>query len=273
MFGFGKNKKKSKKAKILEELMKAAEPNLPGALELGYGDGSNQTNERDHIQYTPRFYSSDFFYFRQRTDTMSHYHRFDCFAKHALLWKDGMWKLHASTSLCGSGDTVLPMPLEDYLNTVLPKLAKEWQDLYTRKSHQCTLHLPTIEYKTNTNEMWFELYEIEIKDLFIVSSNAGPVYQEYVKRVLDNHILRGKYKDAKYKLTDNETTAIWDEETYLAHAAEIEAELENNHKLLVARLDEKKQRDASDREFKAGLAAFIEQSENHAMQSVAQGGI
>lgn len=273
MFGFGKNKKKAKRAIILSELMQAAEKNLPGTLELVYGKGSNQTNERDHIQYTPRFYSSNFFHFRQMTGAMSHYLRFDCLAKHALLWKDEMWKIHASASLFGSDDTVLPMPLEDYLNTVLPKLAKEWQDLYTRKSHQYTLHLPTVEYKPDTEELWFELYNITIKNLFIVSSNTGPVYQEYVKRVLDNHILRGKYRDAKYKLTDDETTAIWDEETYLAHAAEIEAELENNHNLLVARLNEKKQRDASDREFKAGLAAFIEQSENHAMQSVAQGGI
>lgn len=273
MFGFGKNKKKSKKAIILEELIQAAGQNLPGVLELVYGKGPKQTNERDHIQYTPRFYSSDFFYFRQMTEAMSSFNRFDCLAKHALLWEDGMWKIHASTTLFGSGDTVLPMPLEDYLNTVLPKLAKEWQDLYTRKSHQCTSHLPTVEYKPGIDEMWFELYDIKIKDLFIVSSNAGAVYQEYVKRVLDNHILRGKCKDANYKLAGNETTTIWDEETYLAHAAEIETELKNAHTRLIARLDEKKQRDASDREFKAGLAAFIEQSENHAMQSVTQGGI
>lgn len=273
MFDFGKNKKKAKRAIILSELMQAAEKNLPGTLELVYGEGSNRTNERDHIQYTPRCYSSEFFHFRQMSGTMPSYRRYDCLAKHALLWEDGMWKIHASVTLFGSGDTDLPMPLEDYLNTILPNLAKEWQDLYRRKSHQYTLHLPTVEYKPDTEELWFELHNITIKNLFIVSNNAGPVYQQYVKRVLDNHILRGKCNDTKYNLTADETMYIWDEETYLAHTAEIEAELENNHNLLVARFNEKKQRDASVREFKAGLAAFIEQSETHAMQSVVQGGI
>lgn len=257
MFGLGKNKNNKINMSVkLSELMHSAEKNLPGKLDLVY--------DENDIQYTPHCYSSDFFYFRE---FMAHWHRYDCLSPHRLICIDGEWKISAESTLFGHGKGNL-MPLEDYLYKVLPGLANEWQDLYRKESQLYSLHLPTVEYKPQTDEIWYEFDDIPIKELYLFSCGAGPEYQEYVKRVLANCILRGKAKDSAYNLAGNEKTTLWAEETYMSHAAEIDADLKKIHETLVESVKEKNKKDQETRKFNTALHAFIKQAETQAMLSV-----
>lgn len=257
MFGLGKNKNNKINMDVkLSELMQSAENNLPGKLDLVHDD--------EYIQYTPYCYSSDFFYFRE---LMAHWHRYDCLSPHRLICIDREWKISAESTLFGHGKGTL-MPLEDYLYKVLPGLANEWQDLYSKESQLYSLHLPTVEYKPQTDEIWYEFKDIPIQELYIFSCGAVPEYQEYVKRVLANCILRGKAKDSAYNLTGDEKTTLWAEETYMSHAAEIDAELKKIHETLVESVKEKNKKDEEARKFNTALHAFIKQAETHAMLSM-----
>lgn len=257
MFGLGKikNNKINMGAK-LRELMQSAEKNLPGKLHL--------VHDEDYIQYTPLCYSSDFFYFR---DLMGHYHRYDCLSVHRLICIDGEWKIYAQSTLFGQGNVNL-MPLEDYLCKVLPGLANAWQELYSKESRLYSLHLPDVVYNPQTDEIWYEFNNIPIKELYIFSCGAVPEYQEYVKRVLANCIISGKAKDSAYNLTGDEKTTLWAEETYMSHAAEIDAELKKIHETLVESVKEKNKKDEETRKFNTALHAFIKQAETQAMLSV-----
>ena len=245
----------------LSELMQSAENNLPGKLDLVHDD--------EYIQYTPYCYSSDFFYFRvfYFRELMAHWHRYDCLSPHRLICIGREWKISAESTLFGHGKGTL-MPLEDYLYKVLPGLANEWQDLYSKESQLYSLHLPTVEYKPQTDEIWYEFKDIPIQELYIFSCGAVPEYQEYVKRVLANCILRGKAKDSAYNLTGDEKTTLWAEETYMSHAAEIDAELKKIHETLVESVKEKNKKDEEARKFNTALHAFIKQAETHAMLSM-----
>lgn len=257
MFGLGKNKNNKINMGVkLSELMQSAENNLPGKLDLVHYD--------EYIQYTPYCYSSDFFYFRE---LMAHWHRYDCLSPHRLICIDREWKISAQSTLFGHGEGIL-MPLEDYLYKVLPGLANEWQDLYSKESQLYSLHLPTVEYKPQTDEIWYEFKDIPIKELYIFSCGAVPEYQEYVKRVLANCILRGKAKNSAYNLTGDEKTTLWTEETYMSHAAEIDAELKKIHETLVESVKEKNKKDEEARKFNTAIHAFIKQAETQAMLSM-----
>ena len=131
-----------------------------------------------------------------------------------------------------------------------------------------SLHLPDVVYNPQTDEIWYEFNNIPIKELYIFSCGAVPEYQEYVKRVLANCIISGKAQDSAYNLTGDEKTTLWVEETYMSHAAEIDAELKKIHETLVESVKEKNKKDEERRKFNTALHAFIMQAETQAMLSV-----
>lgn len=262
---------------VLIQIIQNAEKVLPGRLEIVYGPNSFDT-ERDHLKFTPREYSSKFFMYRDCDGTDEHWRTYDFLRQHRLVWTRDTWMIEgvcrfsARMAALWRREPVETVPLAEYIED-LRSFADAWNQLYTKKrSLYGFASLPDAEYRRDTGECWYRLNDITVAQLYIILGSASPEYVEYARRVLDVHILNGRCKNREYALSDSEKVELWDEETYMAHTAEIETQLGKDHAKSADSLKEKIARDAETAEHAARLADFIKEAETHATGSLAEKG-
>ena len=265
---------------VLIQIIQNAEKVLPGRLDIVYGQGSFNVNaEKDHIQFTPREYSSKFFMYRDcdGTDTgtlESHWRTYDFLRPHRLVWVRDTWMIEGvcrhspRMAALWRREPVETVPLAEYIED-LRSFADAWNQLYTRKRRLYGFaSVPEAEYRRDTGECWYRLDDITVAQLYAILGSASPEYAEYARRVLDVHILNGRCKDRGYVLSDKDKVELWDEETYMAHTAEIETQLGKDHAEAAESLKEKMASDAVKAEHAARLADFIKEAETHATGSL-----
>ena len=227
--------------KILDTLVEEANSSMDGTVERCFGKDSEQF-PMDSFRYTPARYNSGLFIYRETVEgSLEEYHTFDIFKRHKLRWHSGEWHTVAQTDLWDTS-TGKEMPLAEYLETILPKLAGEWQDMYNGILVHY-LHTPNIHWDPQTSALSFDFYDIRIDDLYRILNTCGsvtPEYRNYAVKVIHNEAIKGKIRDPKFKLARETEITLWIPETYDRDSESINKKLQADTELLVERFRARK---------------------------------
>ena len=186
-------------------------------------DGSYSANHSLRVWYDSSFKANDFIFLSELD----------------IQWKHGTWHITAPISIWDTRDELKLIPLSTYLDTVLPRLIREWHSGCVYPLHDAPDG--RIDYTTETGVLMLGLDRVPLRTcclLFMKEIEENPDFAEYVRKTVESAVLHAKYKSDNPETihaTGDTKITLFIPEYYQAYKDSIDQKL--NEELMRRRAD------------------------------------
>jgi len=112
-----------------------------------------------------------------------------------IQWKHGTWHINAPIDIWDTRDDLKLIPLSTYLDTVLPRLIREWHIGCVYPLHDAATG--KIYYTKETGVLMLGLDSVPLRTfclLYMKEIDENPDFAEYIRKTVDSEVLLAKYK-------------------------------------------------------------------------------